>query len=169
VPWNNLSKGNRQKVVLAQAFLGQLDLIVLDEPSSGLDRASHHALDELVAEARASGTSVLVSGHDVPSGVSRAYRLVDGRLEEYAPVGSRGGTEDWGRRVEVTRRDGQPSVDALTRRDGVMRWQLGSQGLGLVVDVSSGGCDEFIRAALDLGWSVRSVVPIDSARGEGSS
>ena len=169
VPWNNLSKGNRQKVVLAQAFLGQLDLIVLDEPTNGLDGASHHALAEIVAEARASGTSVLVSSHDVSSGVSRAYRLVDGRLEEDALAGSRGETDGSGRRVELTRGDRRASVDALTRHDGVMRWRLGPRGSELVLDVSSGGSDGLIRSALDLGWSVRSVVPIDSARGEAFS
>jgi ABC-type Mn2+/Zn2+ transport system ATPase subunit len=170
VSCNNLSKGNRQKVVLAQAFLGQLDLIVLDEPTNGLDRASHQVLDELVAEARAGGTSVLVSSHDAPSGLSRTYRLSDGLLEECAPAGSGGGTDDNRvRRVELIRRDEQPSVDALTRRNGVIRWQLGPQGLGLVLDVSSGSCDDLIRAALDLDWSVRSLVPIDSARAEGSS
>jgi ABC-type Mn2+/Zn2+ transport system ATPase subunit len=169
VPWNNLSKGNRQKVVLAQAFLGQLDLIVLDEPSNGLDGASQHVLAELVAEARASGTSVLVSSHDVPSGVSRAYRLADGRLEEHAVVGSRGEADDSGRRVELSRPDRRPSVEALTRCDGVMSWQLGLAGSELVLDVSSGESDGLIRSALDLGWSVRSVARIDSARGEVSS
>jgi ABC-type multidrug transport system ATPase subunit len=168
VSWNNLSKGNRQKVVLAQAFLGQLDLIVLDEPSNGLDGASHHALAELVAEARASGTSVLMSSHDLPPSESRAYRLVDGRLDAYALVGSRGETDGSGRRVELTRRGRRPSVEALTRRDGVMRWQLGPPGSELVLDVSTGESDDLIRCALDLGWSVRSVVPIDS-RGEASS
>jgi ABC-type Mn2+/Zn2+ transport system ATPase subunit len=167
--WNNLSKGNRQKVVLAQAFLGHLDIIVLDEPYSGLDRDAHHALDELVAEARAKGTSVLVSSHDVPSAACRTYRLIDGRLDEHAPVGSREGTDDRGRRVELSRREQRPSVDALTQRDGVLRWQISLEGLRLDLDVSSSQCDDLIRAALDLGWSVRSVEPIDSARGEGSS
>ena len=37
VSWNDLSKGNRQKVVVAQAFLGRLDAVILDEPYSGLD------------------------------------------------------------------------------------------------------------------------------------
>jgi ABC-type multidrug transport system ATPase subunit len=35
--WERLSKGNRQKVIIAQAFLGDFDGIVLDEPFSGLD------------------------------------------------------------------------------------------------------------------------------------
>jgi ABC-2 type transport system ATP-binding protein len=169
VPWNNLSKGNRQKVVLAQAFLGHLDVVVLDEPYSGLDRDAHHALDELVSEAQARGTSVLVSSHDVPSRVSRAFRLVDGRLEEDAPDGSPAGAHDARRRVELTRRDGRPSVDALTQRHGVSRWQFTHGGSGLVLDVSPRGCDDFLRAALDLGWSIGSVVPLDSASGEGTS
>lgn len=37
----SLSKGNRQKVVIVQAFLGPVGLLVLDEPFSGLDPTAH--------------------------------------------------------------------------------------------------------------------------------
>ena len=52
-PIDSLSKGNRQKVVLAQAFLGPVGLLVLDEPFSGLDPTAHAALGELTEEAQA--------------------------------------------------------------------------------------------------------------------
>ena len=50
-PIESLSKGNRQKLVLAQAFLGPVGLLVLDEPFSGLDLVAHAALAELTNEA----------------------------------------------------------------------------------------------------------------------
>ena len=115
VPWNDLSKGNRQKVVLAQAFLGQLDIIVLDEPFSGLDREARVVLDELISEVRAQGTSVVVSSHDTAAGISQSYRLVDGRLDEYTRAMSASRTGGLVRRVELVRRDQGESVGGLTR------------------------------------------------------
>ena len=131
VPWNDLSKGNRQKVVLAQAFLGQLDIIVLDEPFSGLDSEAQVVLDELISEARAQGTSVVVSSHDTAASFSQTYRLVDGRLDEYAqamPPSRIGGPV---RRVELVRRDQGRSVERLTQRADVVRWQTTLRGAGL--------------------------------------
>ena len=160
VPWNDLSKGNRQKVVLAQAFLGQLDIIVLDEPFSGLDREARVVLDELISEVRAQGTSVVVSSHDTAAGISQSYRLVDGRLDEYTRAMSASRTGGLVRRVELVRRDQGESVGGLTQRADVVRWRTIFRGAGLELDVSSEGCDDLIREALDLGWSVRSVVPV---------
>lgn len=57
------SKGNRQKVALVAAFLSDVDLLVLDEPTSGLDPLMEAVFTEHVREAKASGTSVLLSSH----------------------------------------------------------------------------------------------------------
>lgn len=62
-PIESLSKGNRQKLVLAQAFLRPVELLVLDEPFTGLDPIAHAALGELTNEAQSGGTAVLVSSH----------------------------------------------------------------------------------------------------------
>ncbi len=165
VPWNDLSKGNRQKVVLAQAFLGQLDIIVLDEPFSGLDSEAQVVLHELIAETRAQGTSVVVSSHDAAAAFSQSYRLVDGRLAGYAQAVPPSRLDGLVRTVELVRRDQGRSVERLTQRADVVRWQSTLQGAGLVLDVSSEGCDELIREALDLGWSVRSVLPVRTSGG----
>ena len=42
-PIDSLSKGIRQKLVIAQAFLGPVELLVLDEPFSGRDPVAHAA------------------------------------------------------------------------------------------------------------------------------
>ncbi|WP_251152904.1 ABC transporter ATP-binding protein [Cellulosimicrobium sp. Marseille-Q4280] len=57
------SKGNRQKVALVAAFLSDVDLLVLDEPTSGLDPLMEAVFTEHVREAKAAGTSVLLSSH----------------------------------------------------------------------------------------------------------
>jgi ABC-type multidrug transport system ATPase subunit len=160
VRWDRLSKGNRQKVVLAQAFLARPEAVVLDEPFSGLDEDGRGALLELVAAARREGASIVLSSHDVPPGVSRSYRIVHGRLEEEA-------SEDAGPttlprcRVVVVRKRATASLEGLTERAEVLRWATDAEGEELLLDVEAGGCDDLIRAALDLDWSVRSVVPLD--------
>ncbi len=57
------SKGNRQKVALVAAFASEVDLLVLDEPTSGLDPLMEAVFTEQVREAKAAGTSVLLSSH----------------------------------------------------------------------------------------------------------
>ncbi|HET6504251.1 MAG TPA: ATP-binding cassette domain-containing protein, partial [Amycolatopsis sp.] len=62
-PLRNLSKGNAQKVALAQAMLAAPELLVLDEPWSGLDPAAHTVLGELLTEARERGAGVVFAEH----------------------------------------------------------------------------------------------------------
>jgi ABC-2 type transport system ATP-binding protein len=57
------SKGNRQKVALVAAFASDVDLLVLDEPTSGLDPLMEAVFTDYVRDAKARGTSVLLSSH----------------------------------------------------------------------------------------------------------
>jgi ABC-2 type transport system ATP-binding protein len=57
------SKGNRQKVSLVSAFASHARLLLLDEPSSGLDPLMENVFQQCVAEARDRGTTVLLSSH----------------------------------------------------------------------------------------------------------
>ncbi|MFD7075504.1 ATP-binding cassette domain-containing protein [Nocardioides sp. NPDC057577] len=57
------SKGNRQKVALVAAFLDQSDLYIFDEPTSGLDPLMEAVFTEYAREAKAAGSSVLLSSH----------------------------------------------------------------------------------------------------------
>ncbi|MFI2506482.1 ABC transporter ATP-binding protein [Streptomyces sp. NPDC018972] len=58
-----LSKGNAQKVALAQALLVRPDLLVLDEPWSGLDVSAHGVLAEFIDEVAARGGAVVFTDH----------------------------------------------------------------------------------------------------------
>ncbi|MDP9167392.1 MAG: ABC transporter ATP-binding protein [Actinomycetota bacterium] len=57
------SKGNRQKVSLISAFASDARLLLLDEPSSGLDPLMENVFQQCVAEARDRGATVLLSSH----------------------------------------------------------------------------------------------------------
>ncbi len=83
-PLGGLSKGNRQKVGLIQAFMHTPELLVLDEPSSGLDPLLQQQLLAMVREARADGRTVFLSSHVLAEvehvadrvGILRAGQLV---------------------------------------------------------------------------------------------
>lgn len=57
------SKGNRQKVALISALAADVDLLLLDEPTAGLDPLMEAAFQEVIHEAKEQGRSVLLSSH----------------------------------------------------------------------------------------------------------
>jgi ABC-2 type transport system ATP-binding protein len=59
----SLSRGNRQKVGVVQAFMHEPELLVLDEPTTGLDPLMQQRFLDLVAESRAAGQTVFMSSH----------------------------------------------------------------------------------------------------------
>jgi ABC-2 type transport system ATP-binding protein len=79
----SLSKGNRQKVGLVQAFMHRPELLILDEPSSGLDPLVQQTFLDLVSEARADGATVFMSSHimsEVEAVADRVAIIREGRL-----------------------------------------------------------------------------------------
>src|SRR5208337_4570663 len=65
VPISSYSKGMRQKVLVSAALLHNPDLILLDEPFSGLDVATSLVLRSLIQELAARGKVVLFSSHEL--------------------------------------------------------------------------------------------------------
>ncbi|WP_425246760.1 ABC transporter ATP-binding protein [Streptomyces sp. NEAU-NA10] len=63
-PLSRLSKGSSQKVAVAQAFLADPELLVLDEAWTGLDTDARAELDRAVAERTAAGAAVVFVDHD---------------------------------------------------------------------------------------------------------
>jgi ABC-2 type transport system ATP-binding protein len=62
-PCRAYSKGNRQKVALVAAFASDVELYLLDEPSSGLDPLMEIVFQDVVRELRDAGRTVLLSSH----------------------------------------------------------------------------------------------------------
>jgi beta-exotoxin I transport system ATP-binding protein len=84
-----LSRGNRQKVGVVQAFMGDAPLIILDEPSTGLDPLMQREFLALVSEVRAAGRTVFLSSHNLPEverSCDRVGIIRDGRLIDISTV-----------------------------------------------------------------------------------
>ena len=62
----SLSHGNRQKLGLIQAFMHRPPLLILDEPTQGLDPIVQQTFHELLLEASEAGQTVFLSSHDLP-------------------------------------------------------------------------------------------------------
>ncbi len=85
-----LSKGNRQKVLLIAAFASRAELLILDEPTAGLDPLMEVAFRQTVVEAKERGQTIFLSSHILSEvealcdrvGILRAGRMVD---EERCP------------------------------------------------------------------------------------
>ncbi len=60
---HQLSKGNRQKLAIISTFIGKPDLIILDEPLSGLDELSIHKFINYLGVKKEKGLSFMVSTH----------------------------------------------------------------------------------------------------------
>ncbi|MBG9311307.1 ABC transporter ATP-binding protein [Corynebacterium belfantii] len=72
----SLSTGNRRKVGLIGAFMGRPELLVLDEPTNGLDPLMQRNFADTLAETVADGASVLLSSHVLSEVERLATRLV---------------------------------------------------------------------------------------------
>lgn len=59
----NLSKGTMQKVALAMAILGQPDILIFDEPFTGLDPIIMHEIRNLILELKQAGKTIFLSSH----------------------------------------------------------------------------------------------------------
>jgi ABC-2 type transport system ATP-binding protein len=81
---HTLSHGNRQKLGLIQAFMHRPELLVLDEPTVGLDPLMQQEFYGLIADARAAGQTVFLSSHVIPEiertcdrvGILRSGKLI---------------------------------------------------------------------------------------------
>ena len=80
-----LSRGNKQKFGIIQAFMHQPKVVILDEPSSGLDPLMQEAFYELIAEAKQRGAAIFMSSHilsEVQKTCDRVGIVRDGVLVE---------------------------------------------------------------------------------------
>lgn len=89
--WNVLSQGERGRVLIARALICEPRLLLLDEPSTGLDIAAREQLLEtvdLLAETHPEVASVLVTHHleELPSSTTHAVLLADGRVVAAGPA-----------------------------------------------------------------------------------
>ncbi|WP_280826824.1 ABC transporter ATP-binding protein [Mycobacterium sp. OTB74] len=134
------SKGNRQKVSLISAFSSHANLLLLDEPSSGLDPLMENTFQQCVAEARDRGTTVLLSSHILAETerlcqrvtIIRAGRTVEtGTLESMRHLSSTTIKADMIN--NPGRIDHLPGVSDITFDGRMLTARVESQSLGAVI------------------------------------
>jgi ABC-2 type transport system ATP-binding protein len=153
------SQGMRQRLAIAQAMLGLPDLLVLDEPTNGLDPPQIRDMREVLKRYAASGRTVLVSSHllsEVEQTCSHVIVMHHGRLVAAGEVG------------EIVTGDGETSfaVDDAEQAAGVLRSLAGVQdvsdpdGSGSVhAHLNGTPRAEAVRALVRAGVAVDTVAP----------
>ena len=113
-PFNDLSGGQKQRVLIARALACEPDVLVLDEPTEGMDLPSTTGILDLVGRLHAEkGVAVLLAGHDLNTLVNHVDRIAFVRDGAFV-IGDRDALltpeslrELYGIAVEVRKTDGQ--------------------------------------------------------------
>ena len=87
-PISDLSGGQQQRVFLAQAVAQEAELLLLDEPLTGLDAPTQEAIFGILSELRSEGVAIMVATHDLNQAAERFDRvmLLNHRLIAYGPA-----------------------------------------------------------------------------------
>jgi ABC-2 type transport system ATP-binding protein len=96
-PAGELSRGLRQRLAIAQAIIHRPQVVLLDEPASGLDPEARGRLAQVLLGLREDGMTLLVSSHilaELQDYSSHMLILRDGRLVDHRPVGPSAGAGD---------------------------------------------------------------------------
>jgi ABC-type multidrug transport system ATPase subunit len=140
------SSGNKRKIGIVQAFMHRPPLLILDEPTNGLDPLNQQEFDRMVNEVRAEGRTVFLSSHilgEVEQTCTRVAIIREGRLVR---VGAVTELKDIKRHdVTITFADAAPA-EAFKTLAGVDNVETLGDGRTLRMAVS-GGLDSVIKAA----------------------
>jgi ABC-2 type transport system ATP-binding protein len=140
------SSGNKRKVGIVQAFMHRPRLLMLDEPTNGLDPLNQQEFDRMVKEVRADGRTVFLSSHiltEVEQLCDRVGIIREGRLVR---VGSVAELRDIKRHEVIITFAGAAPTEAFKALEGVEQVDALPDGHTLRLSVS-GGLDGVVKAA----------------------
>jgi ABC-2 type transport system ATP-binding protein len=134
------SKGNRQKVSLVSAFSSHARLLMLDEPSTGLDPLMENVFQQCVAEARDRGVTVLLSSHILAETEALCRRVTIIRAGRTVESGTLESMRHLSRTSIKAEMIGDPGdiagikgVEDVVYQDHTLHAQVDSESLGEVI------------------------------------
>ncbi len=154
-PLRKFSKGMLQRVGIAQALMGDPELVVLDEPMTGLDPIGRKEIRDLMLELKREGRTVLYSTHilpDVELTCDRVAMLFAGRTRSVGPL-----SELLTARLLSTEVCLRPGSALPTLPEGA-RAQQSPDGTVITLPESA-DVDAFLRVVLAGGGGIISVTP----------
>jgi ABC-2 type transport system ATP-binding protein len=151
------SQGMKQRLGFARLLLGRPELLVLDEPTNGLDPGEIREIRELIGRLTASGATVLLSSHHLSEVEQVCNHLVvmhHGRLVRSGTVSELIGTSG---SVYVEVDDRQRARAVLETMPGVSG--VHPQGDGLVADLRAGRRSDLVSALVAAGLRIETIMP----------
>ena len=127
-----LSRGMHQKAQLVATIINEPDLLIVDEPFSGLDPVNAQMLKELLLAQRDRGAAVIMSTHDMEDAqvlcdrivlIDKGKRLLYGRVDDVRRAFSDGAVEVVGKNLP-TAADALPAASHAMAYDGSVRYLL---------------------------------------------
>ncbi|MDZ7733269.1 MAG: ATP-binding cassette domain-containing protein [Acidimicrobiia bacterium] len=144
-PIGQLSKGNRQKVGLCQVLMRDAELLVMDEPTGGLDPLVQHAFQDAVREIAAAGRTVFLSSHvldEVQELTDRVAIIREGRIVAVRAVEEMRAESVRRLTVRFGRVPGDDAVAAVATLEGVRDLVATDSSLSFTLD---GSIDPLIK------------------------
>ncbi|MGW1841874.1 alpha/beta fold hydrolase [Streptomyces sp. NPDC001966] len=150
------SQGMRQRLAIAQAMLGMPDLLILDEPTNGLDPPQIREMRDVMIRYAAGGRTVIVSSHllsEVEQSCTHLVVMDRGRLVQAGPVAEITGSGDM-LLVTTAQEVPEPLVEKIAALTGIGSAARTDDGLGLLVRLdgatTSGLITELVRLDVPL-------------------
>ncbi|MER5193455.1 CocE/NonD family hydrolase [Streptomyces sp. NPDC002755] len=154
------SQGMRQRLAIAQAMLGLPDLLILDEPTNGLDPPQIREMREVMIRYAAAGRTVIVSSHllsEVEQSCTHLVVMDRGRLVQAGPVAEIVGSGDTllvGTATPVE----EPVVEKIAALPGVASAVPAAEGLLVRLD-ADGSAQRLVAELVRLDVPVQAVGP----------
>ncbi|SED64773.1 ABC-2 type transport system ATP-binding protein [Streptomyces sp. 2131.1] len=155
------SQGMRQRLAIAQAMLGMPDLLILDEPTNGLDPPQIREMRDVMIRYAAGGRTVIVSSHllsEVEQSCTHLVVMDRGRLVQAGPVAEITGSGDM---LLVTTADplADPLVEKIAALPGIGSAVRTDDGHGLLVRLDGATSPQLIAELVRLDVPLTGVGP----------
>lgn len=161
-----LSRGNRQKVAIAQAIIHRPLIAMLDEPASGLDPDARRQLSATIKLLNEEGMTLIVSSHilsELEDYCSHVMIVRDGKLDAFRPVGQaeeRTGAASW--RIILARSDSRlrQTLDAVASVDIL---DASDREASFIVAGNEDDRHTILRGLIEAGLPVAEFSPLSSS------
>ncbi len=140
------SSGNKRKLALIQAFMHRPRLLILDEPTNGLDPLNQQEFARMVREVRDDGRTAFLSSHILSEVEQMCNRVGIIREGQLVRVGGVAELKDIQRHEVIITFANAAPADAFKGLDGVEQVEALTDGRTLRLTVS-GGLDAIVKAA----------------------